>query len=88
MQYYEVVGELVHKWAGVFSLVICILAALGSCIPQIVASSANVYRINDTLNKRDWAIIFGAHPPSPSLPCWSLCVCAGVCPYVRLGSED
>ncbi len=34
MQYYEVVGELVHKWAGIFALIICILAALGSCIPQ------------------------------------------------------
>ncbi len=51
-QYHEVIRELVGKWTSYFTLVVCILAALGSCLPQIVASSANVYRINQNLNKR------------------------------------
>ena len=37
---------------SIFTLIVCILAALGSCLPQIVASSANIYRINSSLNKR------------------------------------
>ncbi len=51
-QYHEVIRELVGKWMSIFTLVVCILAALGSCLPQIVASSANIYRINQNLNKR------------------------------------
>jgi hypothetical protein len=51
-QYHEIIGELVGRWPSYFTLVVCILAALGSCLPQIVASSANIYRINSSLNKR------------------------------------
>lgn len=52
MQYYEMVGYLTCKPLSIFTLVVCIFAALGSCLPQIVASSSNVYRINQNLNKR------------------------------------
>lgn len=58
-QYFEMIGGLTCKPLSIFTLVVCIFAALGSCLPQIVASSSNVYRINENINKRDWAIIFG-----------------------------
>lgn len=58
VQYYEMIGGLTSKPFGIFTLLICIFAALGSCLPQIVASSSSIYRNNQSLNKR------GRSPPA------------------------
>lgn len=67
-QYHEIIRELVGKWMSIFTLIVCILAALGSCLPQIVASSANIYRINSSLNKRcELSALFTGSAGSPMI---------------------
>ncbi|KAK9807276.1 hypothetical protein WJX73_006480 [Symbiochloris irregularis] len=57
--YYEVVGYLTNKWLAYFSVVVVIITAVGTCLPQIISASSNLYIINGSLEKRTWALIFG-----------------------------
>ena len=58
--YHEVFGYLMNKWWGRFSVVIVFLALLGLTVAQIIATSSNLYLLNESLPKRTYAIICGA----------------------------
>lgn len=60
VQYHEVMGSLSHRYVGVFSRVIVIIALGGLAVAQIIASSSNFHALAPAISKRDWALVFGA----------------------------
>ena len=50
--YHEVVGYLTNKWLAAFSVVVVIVTAVGTCLPQIISASSNLYLVNPSLEKR------------------------------------
>lgn len=57
--YHEVVGFLTHPLLAAFALLVVIVTAIGTCLPQIISASSNLYLLNKHLEKRTWALIFG-----------------------------
>ncbi|KAL4441475.1 hypothetical protein ABPG77_001979 [Micractinium sp. CCAP 211/92] len=58
-QYHEVMESASYRWVGIFSRVVVIIALGGLAVAQIIASSSNFHRMIPSLNKRDWALVFG-----------------------------
>eukprot|EP00884_Botryococcus_braunii_P009819 jgi/Botrbrau1/18839/Bobra.177_2s0004.1 len=59
-QYHEVMGDLLGRWAAILVVVNIGLSLFGTCVAQVVASSADAYYITQSIDKRTWAIIWGA----------------------------
>lgn len=60
IQYHELLGGLVGPWAMRISLFFNIVTVGAVATIQIIACASNAYYLNPHLNKRTWAIIFGA----------------------------
>ena len=51
VQYYDVAGYLVGRWAGYFTLLITVISLCSTSIAQIVAISTGFYYIDTRINK-------------------------------------
>ncbi|KAJ7526716.1 hypothetical protein O6H91_16G019600 [Diphasiastrum complanatum] len=60
IQYHEVLGYLVGSWAKYISLFFNIMCMGAVAVVQIIACASNAYYLNSNLDKRQWALIFGA----------------------------
>lgn len=60
IQYHELLGALVGKWAMRISLFFNIVTVGAVATIQIIACASNAYYLNPHLDKRTWALIFGA----------------------------
>lgn len=60
IQYHEIMGDLVGPWLRTLSLSFNITTMGAVAVVQIIACASNAYYLNSSLDKRDWAIVFGA----------------------------
>lgn len=60
IQYHEVMGELVGPWLRKLCLFFNITTMAAVAVVQIIACASNAYYLNSGMNKREWAVIFGA----------------------------
>lgn len=60
IQYHEVMGDLVGPWLRNVSLCFNIATMAAVATLQIIACGSNAYYLNPSLNKREWAVVFGA----------------------------
>ncbi|KAK9841505.1 hypothetical protein WJX74_006936 [Apatococcus lobatus] len=58
-QYHEVVEYFAGRWMRRAALFFNIISLIGLGVVQIVACASDVYIMNPSLNKRDWALVFG-----------------------------
>eukprot|EP00884_Botryococcus_braunii_P010276 jgi/Botrbrau1/1924/Bobra.0005s0029.2 len=58
-QYHEVIGDLLGKWARYIVIAVISIALFGTCVAQIVASSADAYYFSESIDKRTWSLIWG-----------------------------
>jgi hypothetical protein len=48
----RVIGDLLGRWAQYIVMVVISISLFGTCLSQIVASSADAYYISQTIDKR------------------------------------
>lgn len=59
VSYHDIMGGLIGKKAGAFTLVMVFFALLGLSTVQIIATSSNFYILHDGIPKRTWSLIWG-----------------------------
>ena len=43
---------MTSKWLAGFAIFVIVVTAVGTCLPQIISASSNLYLINPRLEKR------------------------------------